>query len=161
VAEFVGNVTMAKSGPVAIVVSRYNESITSKLRKSAKETLIANGYAAEKIDEFVVPGAWELALACEKIVQYAKYDAVICLGAVIKGETTHDQHINRFVSTALGQISLEYGIPVSFGLLTCNNIEQAIQRSGGQVGNKGEEAALAALEMISLLEKIESAAGNR
>ena len=158
--EIKGDPKSANVGRIAIVVSRYNNNITDNLRKAAFQTLTDHGFTSDQIDEIIVPGAWELALASEQLAQQGKYVALICLGAVIKGETTHDQHINRFVSSALGEISLDYGIPVSFGLLTCNTIEQAIQRSGGAVGNKGVEATLAALEMISLLKTIRTVSGN-
>ena len=158
--EYRGDPTTANNGRIAIVVSRYNNSITDNLQTAAKTTLSEHGFTEDQIDEIIVPGAWELALAAEQVAQLGNHLAIICLGAVIKGETTHDQHINRFVSTALGEISLDYGIPVSFGLLTCNTIEQAIQRSGGSVGNKGVEATVAALEMISLLKKIKTGSDN-
>ena len=158
--EYRGDPTTANNGRIAIVVSRYNNSITDNLQAAAKTTLSEHGFTDDQIDEIIVPGAWELGLAAEQVAQLGNHLAIICLGAVIKGETTHDQHINRFVSTALGEISLDYGIPVSFGLLTCNTIEQAIQRSGGSVGNKGVEATMAALEMISLLEKIKTGSDN-
>jgi 6,7-dimethyl-8-ribityllumazine synthase len=101
-----------------------------------------------------VPGAWEIPLIAERLAESESYVAVICLGAVIKGETTHDEHINRQVSLSLGQLALVTGLPVLFGVLTCNTLEQAIHRSGGNVGNKGIECAEAALEMVRLLGKL-------
>jgi 6,7-dimethyl-8-ribityllumazine synthase len=152
------NVVDGKSGPVggrfAIVVSRYNEHITGKLLASAVETLQAEGVGEEAIDVAWVPGAWEIPLLARRFALSKKYVAVLCLGAVIKGETTHDEHINRQVSLSLGQIALEAGLPVLFGVLTCNTVEQAIHRSGGNVGNKGQECAAAALEMVRLLSKL-------
>jgi 6,7-dimethyl-8-ribityllumazine synthase len=142
------------SGRFAIVVSRYNEHITSKLLAGALETLRAGGVADDAIDVASVPGAWELPLIAQRLARSKKYSAVLCLGAVIKGETTHDEHINRQVSASLGQIALETNIPVLFGVLTCNTVEQAIHRAGGNVGNKGQECADAALEMIRLLAKL-------
>ncbi len=144
-------------GRMAIVVSRYNESITGKLLDGALATLTAAGVKDDAIDVAWVPGAWEIPLVAGRLAESAAYSAVLCLGAVIKGETSHDQHINRQVSLSLGQISLRTGIPVLFGVLTCNSIEQAIHRSGGNVGNKGVECAEAALEMASLLRKLPSA----
>jgi 6,7-dimethyl-8-ribityllumazine synthase len=138
----------------AIVVSRYNESITSKLLAGAVETLVSRGVADDAIDVAWVPGAWEIPLVARKFASAGKYAAVLCLGAVIKGETTHDEHINRQVSTSLGKTALDAGIPVLFGVLTCNTLEQAIHRSGGNVGNKGVECAEAAVEMTSLLQKL-------
>ena len=150
---FVGAQTAA-GGRFAIVVSRYNESITGKLLSGAVKTLLSHGVADDAIDVAWVPGAWEIPLLAQRFAESRKYAAVLCLGAVIRGETTHDVHINRQVSLSLGRISLETGIPVLFGVLTCNNLEQAIHRSGGNVGNKGIECAQAALEMASLLEQL-------
>ena len=141
-------------GRFAVVVSRYNESITGKLLRGAVDTLVEAGIADDAIDVAWVPGAWEISLVAQRLAASKHYAAVLCLGAVIRGETTHDQHINRQVSLSLGQISLETGIPVLFGVLTCNSLEQAIHRSGGNVGNKGVECAQAALEMVSLLKQL-------
>src|SRR6266850_5301090 len=152
------NVLDGKSGEVsgrfAIVVSRYNEHITAKLLTAAVDTLRAGSVADEEIDVAWVPGAWEIPLVAQRMARSKQYVAVLCLGAVIKGETTHDEHINRQVSLSLGQIALETGLPVLFGVLTCNTLEQAIHRSGGNVGNKGQECAEAALEMVRLLNKL-------
>ena len=138
----------------AIVVSRYNESITGKLLDGAVNTLVESGVATDAIDVAWVPGAWEIPLIASRLAKSERYSAVLCLGAVIRGETTHDEHINRQVSGSLGRLGLETGLPVLFGILTCNNLEQAIHRSGGNVGNKGEECANAALEMVSLLNQL-------
>jgi len=152
------NILDGKTGPVsgrfAIVVSRYNEHITSKLLAGAVETLRAAGVNDEAIDVAWVPGAWEIPLVAQRLAQSSNYLAVLCLGAVIKGETTHDEHINRQVSLSLGEIALRTEVPVLFGVLTCNTVEQAIHRSGGNVGNKGVECAEAALEMVRLLQKL-------
>jgi 6,7-dimethyl-8-ribityllumazine synthase len=152
------NTLDGKTGPIsgrfAIVVSRYNEHITGKLLAGAVETLRAAGVNDEAIDVTWVPGAWEIPLVAQRLAQSDNYAAVLCLGAVIKGETTHDEHINRQVSLSLGQIALRTEVPVLFGVLTCNTVEQAIHRSGGNVGNKGVECAEAALEMVRLLQKL-------
>jgi 6,7-dimethyl-8-ribityllumazine synthase len=142
------------SGRFAIAVSRYNEHITSKLLTGAVETLRSAGISDDAIHVAWVPGAWELPLVAQRLAASQKYAAVLCLGAVIKGETTHDEHINRQVSQSLGQIALETGVPVLFGVLTCSTVEQAIHRSGGNVGNKGQECAEAALHMVRLLQKL-------
>lgn len=142
------------AGRFAIVVSRYNEHITGKLLAGAIDTLRSGGVADEAIDVAWVPGAWEIPLVAQRMARSTKHVAVLCLGAVIKGETTHDEHINRQVSLSLGQIALETGLPVLFGVLTCNTLEQAIHRAGGNVANKGQECALAALEMVRLLGKL-------
>lgn len=138
----------------AIVVSKYNDSITSKLLAGAIETLRKHGVAEDAVDVAWVPGAWEIPVVADRLAQSQRYAAVICLGAVIRGETTHDQHINRHVSISLGRTSLHSGLPVLMGVLTCNSLEQAINRSGGAVGNKGVECAEAAIEMVSLLRQL-------
>jgi 6,7-dimethyl-8-ribityllumazine synthase len=142
------------SGKFAIVVSRYNEHITGKLLTGAVETLRAAGVTDEAISVAWVPGAWEIPLAAQRMAESGSYVAVLCLGCVIKGETTHDEHINRQVSLSLGQLALDTGLPVAFGVLTVNTLEQAIHRAGGNVGNKGQEAAEAALEMVRLLQTL-------
>jgi 6,7-dimethyl-8-ribityllumazine synthase len=144
----------APNGSLAIVVSRYNESITRNLLSGALEALAENGVKDSAIDVVWVPGAWEIPLVADSLAHSGRYVAVICLGAVIRGETTHDQHINRAVSIGLGQAGLHSGVPVLFGVLTCDTLEQAIHRSGGNVGNKGRECATAALEMVDLLAKL-------
>lgn len=138
-------------GQFAIVVSRYNETITSKLLDGAVATLHERGVADDCIDVAYVPGAWEIPLVASRLVMTKQYVAVLCLGAVIRGETTHDKYINRQVTDSLGRLAMESGVPVAFGLLTCNSLEQAIHRAGGNAGNKGVECAEAALEMVSLL----------
>jgi len=138
-----------------IVVSRYNESITSQLLDGALGTLTAAGVPDDHIDVAWVPGAFEIPLAARQLAAKDKYVAVLCLGAVIRGETTHDQHINRAVSIGVTEAALQTGVPVLFGVLTCDTLEQAIHRAGGNVGNKGAECAAAALEMASLLKKLD------
>ncbi len=150
-----GQVASITDARIAIVVSRYNQSITEKLLGGAVETLLSNGVTDEHIDVARVPGAWEIPVVATRLARSKRYAAVLCLGAVIKGETSHDQHINRFVSDSLGKLGLETGLPVLFGVLTCNTLEQAIHRSGGNVGNKGVECAEAALEMVQLLAKLD------
>ncbi len=144
----------APAGRLAIVVARYNESITRKLLDGALATLAAHGVDDARIDVAWVPGAFEISLVADRLARSMRYAAVICLGAVIRGETTHDQHINRAVSIGLEAAGRASGVPVLFGVLTCDTLEQAIHRSGGNVGNKGSECALAALEMANLLEKL-------
>ena len=146
--------TQDVSGRFAIVVARFNDSVTRKLLSGAVETLTSRGVADARIDVSWVPGAWEIPLVAQRLAQSHQYAAVLCLGAVIRGETTHDEHINRQVSLSLGEIALETGVPVLFGVLTCKTLEQAIHRSGGNAGNKGSECALAALDMVSLLPRL-------
>lgn len=135
---------------VGIAVSKYNDHITEKLRLAAIDTLIAGGIPSEKILVVKVPGAWELPFAVQRLLASNELAGVIALGAVIKGETSHDQHINRSVSHALMQLSLDHNKPVAFGLLTVNSLEQAIHRSGGNQGNKGDECAAALLECLRI-----------
>ncbi|HWB14689.1 MAG TPA: 6,7-dimethyl-8-ribityllumazine synthase [Pirellulales bacterium] len=141
-------------GRFSVVVSRYNETITARLLSGAVKTLTAHGIADESIDVVWVPGAFEIPLVAAQQAGCGRYAAVLCLGAVIRGETTHDQHINRAVSLELARIGVSSGVPVLFGLLTCDTLEQAIHRAGGNVGNKGAECALAALEMVDLLRRL-------
>jgi 6,7-dimethyl-8-ribityllumazine synthase len=145
---------LSPSDRFAIVVSHWNESITRKLLDGAVTTLLKNGVAHESIDVAWVPGAWETPLAAQRMAASGRSSAVHCLGAESRGETTHDQHINRAVSLAIGQLSISKNIPVLFGVLTCDTMEQAIHRSGGNVGNKGAECALAAVEMVGLLKNL-------
>jgi 6,7-dimethyl-8-ribityllumazine synthase len=138
----------------AIVVAEWNRSITSQLLEGAVTTLCETGVDETRIDVAWVPGSWEIPLAAQQFASCGSYVAVICLGAVIRGETTHDQHINRGVSLALSQIGLESRLPVLFGILTCETMEQAIHRAGGKVGNKGAECAAAAIQMVGLLKNL-------
>ncbi|MEM8946484.1 MAG: 6,7-dimethyl-8-ribityllumazine synthase [Planctomycetota bacterium] len=135
----------------AIVVAEWNRSITSKLLDGATSTLEQHGVSGNLIEVAWVPGAWEIPIVAQRLASSGQYAAVITLGAVIRGETTHDEHINRGVSLALVEIALSNDLPVLFGVLTCNSMEQAIHRSGGNVGNKGSECAEAALRMVGLL----------
>ena len=142
---------LSPSDRFAIVVSKWNETITRRLLDGAVATLAEHGVADEAIDVAWVPGAWEIPLVAQQLAVSGRYHAVLCLGAVIRGETTHDRHINRAVSLAISRLALDAGLPVLFGLLTCETMEQAIHRAGGNVGNKGAECAEAALEMVGLL----------
>ncbi len=139
---------------IAIVVSRYNQSITDNLLAGALETLRGAGIDEERIVVAQVAGAWELVLPALNFAISPPIAGVLVLGAVIRGETTHDQHINRAVTTALMNASVDSDKPIALGLLTCENVEQAVQRSGGSVGNKGVEAATALLDAIRLAEKM-------
>jgi 6,7-dimethyl-8-ribityllumazine synthase len=138
----------------AIIVARWNETITRKLLDGAVAKLKEQGVVGDLIDVAWVPGAMEIPLVAQRFAASNRYAAVICLGAVIRGETTHDQHINRAVSTAITQIALNTNIPVLFGVLTCETMEQAIHRAGGNVGNKGAECAEAAIQMAGLMKNL-------
>ena len=141
-------------GRIAIVVARYNSTVTDNLLRGARQTLRDHGWADEAITVAWVPGAWEVPLVAQRLAASAQFAAVICLAAVIRGETTHDRYINQQVSHSLGLIALQTGVPTLFGILTCESLEQALQRSSGRVGNKGSDCAVAALEMIDLLAKL-------
>jgi 6,7-dimethyl-8-ribityllumazine synthase len=179
---FHGELHVAADAAFAIVVSRFNETITKKLLEGAVSKLRAAGVADEKIDVAWVPGAFEIPLVADKMAGTGRYAAVLCLGAVIRGDTSHDQHINRAVSIGIMEANMKHAVPVLFGVLTCDTVEQAIQRSGGGVvnedgstaeqarqrdgsgggkpvvSNKGVECATAALEMVSLLRKLKDSA---
>lgn len=143
-------------GRFAIVVARYNENITGKLLSGAVDTLTAAGVDPVAIDVAWVPGAFEVPVVADRLAASGEFVAVLTLGAVIRGETTHDQHINRAVSLSLMESGVRSGVPVLFGILTCDNLEQAIHRAGGRQGNKGAECAEAALRMVNLLAKLPS-----
>ncbi|MAT69345.1 MAG: 6,7-dimethyl-8-ribityllumazine synthase [Planctomycetaceae bacterium] len=140
-----------------IVVAQWNRGVTGRLLDGAVAALEKAGVPADAIDVAWVPGSWELSLPAQQMATSGQYAAIICLGAVIRGETTHDQHINRAVSLAITEISLATGVPVLFGLLTCENMDQALARAGGPVGNKGVECAEAALHMVGLLRNVPGA----
>lgn len=139
----------------AIVVSRYNEIVTDRLREGATQTLLRYGADPDRIDTYTVPGAWEIPLIAGRCARSGRYDAVICLGAVLQGETSHAQHISASVCSALMAIMTETGVPVTLGVLTDATFEQALARAGGKAGNKGTEAALSALEMVNLLKTLQ------
>lgn len=141
----------------AIVVAQWNQSVTSVLLEGAVETLRAAGVPDDQIDVAWVPGSWEIPLVAQRFAEGGEHAAVICLGVVVRGETSHDQHINRGVSLAFSQISLQFDVPVLFGVLTCESMEQAVDRAGGAHGNKGSECAEAALHMVGLLKNLPGA----
>ena len=139
---------------IAIVAGRFNEFITSKLVGGALDVLKRNDVSEESIDIAWVPGAFEIPLITKKLANTGKYDAIITLGAVIKGSTPHFDYVCAEVSKGVAQISLQTGLPVIFGVLTTNNIEEAIERAGTKAGNKGADAAFSAIEMINLIKEI-------
>jgi 6,7-dimethyl-8-ribityllumazine synthase len=139
---------------IAIVVAQWNRNVTERLLDGAIAALRQAGVADDAIDVVRVPGSWELPVAAQRFAASGEHVAVIALGAVIKGETTHDEHINRGVSLALANMAVEYDVPVMLGLLTCHTMQQAIERAGGKVGNKGAECAEAALAMAGLLKRL-------
>lgn len=144
---------------VAVVVSRYNDAITEGMLAGAVATLTAAGLPAEGLTVARVPGAFELPLAADRLAATGRYHAVICLGAIIRGETTHDQHIAGAVARGIEEAGRQHGVPILFGVLTCGTTDQAVARSGGPTGapgagNKGSEAAAAAVAMVALLRQI-------
>lgn len=146
---------ISKDLKIGIVASRFNEFITSKLLSGAIDGLTRHDVKDEDIHVAWVPGAFEIPLVASKMAHSKKYDAVICLGAVIRGSTTHYDYVCNEVSKGIAQISLASGVPVMFGVLTTENIEQAIERAGSKAGNKGYDCALGAIEMINLLHNME------
>lgn len=151
---FEGNV-VAKEVRIGIVVARFNEFITSKLLGGAIDGLKRHEVDEDLIDVAWVPGAFEIPLIAKAMAESHKYDAVICLGAVIRGATSHYDHVCAEVSKGIAQVALNSGIPVMFGVLTTDTIEQAIERAGSKAGNKGFECATGAIEMINLMRQIE------
>lgn len=138
----------------AIVVSRFNDLVTGRLLEGAISTLKRHGASEKNLTVVWVPGSFELPIVAEKLASSRKYSAVIALGAVIQGSTTHHEYINHATAQGLMQAGQRSGVPVLFGVLTCQNMEQALDRAGGKVGNKGTEAALAAIELVDVLRQI-------
>ena len=143
-----------RNAKIGIVAGRFNEFITSKLVGGALDVLKRNDVSEENIDIAWVPGAFEIPLIAKKLANTQKYDAIITLGAVIKGSTPHFDYVCAEVSKGVAQISLQSELPVIFGVLTTNNIEEAIERAGTKAGNKGADAAFSAIEMINLIKEI-------
>lgn len=146
---------VASNIKIGIVVSRFNDFITGKLLDGALDGLVRHGVAESDIDVAYVPGAFEIPLVASKLAKSKKYDAVICLGAVIRGSTSHYDYVCNEVSKGVAQVSLGEGLPVIFGVLTTENIEQAIERAGTKSGNKGYDCALSAIETVNLLRAVE------
>ena len=141
---------------VGIVAARFNEFITSKLVGGAMDGLTRHNVKEEDIQVAWVPGAFEIPLIASKMAKSGKYDAVICVGAVIRGNTSHYDYVCNEVSKGIASVSLETGVPVLFGVLTTENIEQAIERAGTKAGNKGYDCALSAIEMVNLIKELEA-----
>ena len=141
-------------GKYAVLVSRWNSFVVEHLKEGAIDTLLRHGIADDSIDVIYAPGAFEFPLVAKKIAETKKYDAIIALGAVIRGGTPHFEYVAGECTKGLAQVGLDAGIPISFGVLTVDSIEQAIERSGTKAGNKGAEAASTALEMVSLFKNL-------
>jgi 6,7-dimethyl-8-ribityllumazine synthase len=144
----------AKGRQFALIASRFNELISSKLLEGAKDCLIRHMADEKAISIYWVPGSFEVPVLAQKLATAKKYDAIICLGAVIRGATPHFEYIASEVAKGIAQVSLSHGLPVSFGIITCDTIEQALERAGTKAGNKGWDAALSAIEMVDLFTKI-------
>ena len=146
---------VAKEGmKVGIIASRFNEFIVSKLLGGAVDGLVRHGVEEENITAAWVPGAFEIPVVASKMAQSGKYDAVICVGTVIRGATSHYDYVCNEVSKGVAQVGLQTGVPVLFGIVTTENIEQAIERAGTKAGNKGYDCALSAIEMVNLMEQL-------
>ncbi len=139
---------------IALVVSRFNSFITERLLEGALDCLRRQGVADNNLLVVRVPGAWEIPVAAKRLAQSKAYDAVVCLGAVIRGSTPHFDYVAAEVSKGIAQITLDTGVPISFGILTTDTLEQAIERAGSKAGNKGFAAAEAAIEMVNLLKEL-------
>ena len=146
-----GKVVAKEGMKVGIVASRFNEIIVSKLLGGAVDGLVRHGVDENNITAAWVPGAFEIPIAAQKMAASGKYDAVICVGAVIRGATSHYDYVCNEVSKGIAQVGLSTGVPVLFGIVTTENIEQAISRAGSKSGNKGYDCALSAIEMVNLL----------
>lgn len=149
-----GKVVAKKNMKVGIVASRFNEFITAKLLGGAIDGLVRHGVDEKNITTAWIPGAFEIPVIAKKMAETKKYDAVICVGAVIRGSTTHYDYVCNEVSKGIAHVSLETGIPVLFGILTTENIEQAIERAGSKAGNKGYDCALSAIEMVNVIDQL-------
>ena len=145
---------VAGKGKFAIVGARFNEFIVSKLISGAEDTLVRHGVDTDDITLVWVPGAFEIPLTAKKFAESGRYDAVICVGAVIRGDTTHYDYVCNEVSKGTASVGLETGVPVLFGVITTENIEQAIARAGSKAGNKGYDCALSAIEMVNLFKQM-------
>ncbi|MCW9065519.1 MAG: 6,7-dimethyl-8-ribityllumazine synthase [Ignavibacteriaceae bacterium] len=144
----------AKGKKFGVVISRFNELISTQLLSGAQDCLVRHECKQDDITVVWVPGSFEIPLAAKKMAQSSNYDAVICLGAVIRGGTPHFDYISAEVSKGVAQVGLETGLPVIFGIITADTIEQALERAGTKAGNKGWDASLSAIEMVNLMEKM-------
>ena len=149
-----GKVVARDGMKVGIVASRFNEIIVNKLLGGAEDGLVRHGVAEENIDTAWVPGAFEIPITAKKMAETGKYDVIIALGAVIRGDTSHYDLVCSEVAKGVAQVQLTTGVPVMFGVVTTDNIEQAIARAGSKSGNKGYDCALSAIEMVNLIEKM-------
>jgi 6,7-dimethyl-8-ribityllumazine synthase len=150
--EYIGEIS-GKGKKVAIVVSRFNEFVTERLVKEAVEELIQNGVEKNDIDVYKVPGSFEIPVVIKRLLEKKKYHGILALGAVIRGDTPHFEYVAGEVTRGIGRLTLDYGIPIAFGIITADTMDDAIERAGGKKGNKGRDSARALLEILGLLEK--------
>ena len=148
--KYEGNVVAKKDTKICIIAARFNEFIVSKLVSGAIDGLVRHDVAEDNIDTVWVPGAFEIPVIAKKMAESGRYDAVICLGAVIRGATSHYDYVCSEVSKGVAAVGMETGVPTLFGILTTDNIEQAVERAGTKAGNKGYDCACSAIEMINL-----------
>jgi len=146
---------LAEGFRFGIIVSRFNDFISSRLVDGAMDALMRHGATEEQVSIIKVPGAFEIPLTAKKLAESGRYDAVICLGAVIRGSTPHFDYVAAEVSKGIATVSLESRVPVTFGVLTTDNLEQAIERAGSKSGNKGYDGAMTAIEMVNLFKELE------
>jgi 6,7-dimethyl-8-ribityllumazine synthase len=141
-------------GRFALIAARFNDLVVERLISGAQEALRQHGIGPERIDLIRVPGAWEIPLAALHLARSGRYVALVCLGCVLRGQTDHYEYVANAAAQGIARVALDSGLPVGFGVLTCETLEQALDRAGGKAGNKGAEAALAALEMAHLLQRL-------
>jgi 6,7-dimethyl-8-ribityllumazine synthase len=144
---------------LAIVVSRFNRLVTERLLAGAHDALARHGVDQEKVDVAWVPGSLELPLAARRLAERGRYDAIVCLGTVIRGETPHFDYVASQAAAGISRVALDTGVPTIFGVITANTLEQALERAGGKAGNKGYDAVVTAIEMANLLEQVEGTGG--
>ena len=149
-----GNLSLKGSEKIAIIASRFNHIITDRLVEGAKDAFLRHGGDEKNLSLILVPGAFEIPVIADKMAASGKYDAIIAVGAVIRGSTTHYDYVCAEVSKGIAQASTKNGVPVMFGVITTENIEQAIERAGSKAGNKGYDCALGAIEMVNLIKQL-------
>lgn len=145
----------AQGRSFALVISRWNDFITNKLVEGALDAIVRHGGSEDAVDRVYVPGSFEIPLAAQKLAQSGKYAGVICLGCVIRGQTPHFEYVANEVTKGIAQVALNSGVPTTFGIITADTLEQAVDRAGSKHGNKGADAALAAIEMANVLQAIQ------